>query len=92
MRPRLIASENVAKARAKLRELRRFNEAEAHRLGKRADEHAQPLDRRASMRPRLIASENSQDGRAVQGRHRASMRPRLIASENRTWSGAFTSG
>ncbi len=84
MRPRLIASENAPEYLAAKLFFGRFNEAEADRLGKRRD--TQRCSRRihvASMRPRLIASENYALRRVVEDFYPASMRPRLIASENR---------
>ena len=60
-----------------------FNEAEAHRLGKHVDGIIQGEPRGyASMRPRLIASENLLGAALHEVTNLASMRPRLIASEN----------
>ena len=59
-----------------------FNEAEAHRLGKPDGAHVVGDALLASMRPRLIASENQTPDACLRGEPAASMRPRLIASEN----------
>ena len=105
MRPRLIASEIGSRARTTGRPTRRFNEAEADRLGnpprgrntfgRFACFNEAEADRlgnlgsssesgvalRASMRPRLIASEIHVGDDRLHAHIGASMRPRLIASE-----------
>ena len=63
-----------------------FNEAAAHRRGKRSGRLMTDEEKKASMRPRLIAAENNVFKRTGGRTTRASMRPRLIAAENAMFS------
>ena len=65
------------------RDVARFNEAAAHGRGKRKMPGDYLKPKRASMRPRRMAAENSADMRSGHGWRRASMRPRRMAAENR---------